>query len=159
LGVVGKMQTAFAAELEERFPRLQVLEADAVELDALLVWEQDVAVTVGAIQTHPSLKWVHMRWAGGPSAVVEAPGGWQGVLTNGSGAHGMAVAEYVAGVVLAHYKGFWAMRSAQERSEWLAEFKLRELRGSLVGIVGLGDLGSNIARVLRGFGVRLRGLR
>ena len=36
---------------------------------------------------------------------------------------------------------------------------MRELRGARVGIVGLGDLGGSIARVLRPFGVALRALR
>jgi phosphoglycerate dehydrogenase-like enzyme len=58
-----------------------------------------------------------------------------------------------------HYKRFHEMRAAQLRSTWLPEFKIRELRGQTVGIVGLGDLGLSIARVLRPFGVQLRGLR
>ena len=159
LGVVGKMQEAFARELAQRFPRLELAPASADDLDALLVWQQQVDDTVAAIGAHPRLRWVHLRWAGVPAAVVAALDGSETVLTNGSGAHGLAVAEYVVGVVLQHHKGFLTMHAAQARKEWLVDFKLRELRASLVGIVGLGDLGGSIARVLRGFGVRLRGLR
>jgi phosphoglycerate dehydrogenase-like enzyme len=79
-------------------------------------------------------------------------------LTNGSGAHGPAIGEYVVGVLMAHLKGFLTMHAAQQRSEWLVDFKLRELRGQRVGIVGLGDLGGSIARALEPFGVHRRAL-
>jgi phosphoglycerate dehydrogenase-like enzyme len=157
LGVVGLFGDPYATELTRRFPVVRVVDPNAC--DALVVWDLDVPAVVRAIERQPELAWVHMRWAGVPAAVLGALDGRPAVLTNGSGAHGLAVAEYVAGVILAHYKGLPEMYTAQQRSEWLPGFQLRELRGSTVGILGLGDLGLSIARALRGFGVRLRGLR
>jgi phosphoglycerate dehydrogenase-like enzyme len=124
-----------------------------------VVWRQDVDEAVRLIEQHPNLQWVHSRWAGVPPRVIAALGDRPIPLTNGSGAHGPAIGEYVVGVIMMHLKGFLAMHAAQMRSEWLPEFKLRELRGQRVGIVGLGDLGGSIARVLRPFGVHLRALR
>ena len=60
---------------------------------------------------------------------------------------------------MTHLKGFRSMHAAQSRSEWVHGFKLRELRGQQVGIIGLGDLGGSTARVLKPFGVHLRALR
>jgi phosphoglycerate dehydrogenase-like enzyme len=116
-------------------------------------------VIVDYVQRAPSLRWIHLRWAGVPSPVVDALAGRSTLLTNGSGAHGVPIAEYVAGVVLQHFKRFEEMRAAQAQARWLAGFTFRELRGSRVGIIGLGDLGRSIARVLAAFGVDLRGLR
>jgi phosphoglycerate dehydrogenase-like enzyme len=159
LGLVGDFASPYTEELARRYPTVELVPAADGDLDAMVLWEPDARAVQDGVARNQDLRWVHLRWAGVPAAVVKALTGHPAVLTNGSGAHGLAVAEYVAGVVLAHYKGFFEMRAAQQRSEWLPGFKLRELRGSLVGIVGLGDLGLNIARVLRGFGVRLRGLR
>jgi phosphoglycerate dehydrogenase-like enzyme len=156
LGVVGQLPEAYAAEIARRFPDVRVTDD---ELDALVVWELDVAATVRLVEQHPGLRWVHMRWAGVPEQILKALGERPIPLTNGSGAHGVAIGEYVVGVIMAHYKGFLTMRAAQLRSTWLPDFKIRELRGQNVGVVGLGDLGLSIARVLRPFGVRLRGLR
>lgn len=156
LGVVGRLPEPYAAEIARRFPDVQVTDRD---LDALVVWELDVAETVRMVEQHPRLGWVHMRWAGVPGQILKALGERPIPLTNGSGAHGVAIGEYVVGVVMNHYKRFHEMRGAQLRSTWLPEFKIRELRGQTVGIVGLGDLGLSIARVLRPFGVQLRGLR
>ncbi len=159
LGIVGEMAEPFAAQLARRFPEVSTVRADDGDLDALVMWQPHVDEVVAAVQRQPDLRWVHLRWAGVAAPVLDAMQGHQAVLTNGSGAHGLAVAEYVAGVVLAHYKRLHEMRAAQLRLEWLPDFKIRELRGSVVGVVGLGDLGLNVARVLRAFGVRLRGLR
>jgi len=157
MGVLGEMPTDYAAELHRRFDCLALTGVDDA-FDALVVWELDVPALVKLVEQHRALKWLHLRWAGVPRPVLQVVSE-QTLLTNGSGAHGPAIAEYVIGVMMAHYKGLFAMRSAQERGEWLREFRLRELRGQSVGIIGLGDLGLSIARVLRGFGVRLRGLR
>jgi phosphoglycerate dehydrogenase-like enzyme len=156
LGVVGRLPEPYAAEIARRFPDVRVTDE---RLDALVVWELDVEATVQAVEQHPRLGWVHMRWAGVPGQILKALGERPIPLTNGSGAHGMAIGEYVVGVVMNHYKRFHEMRAAQLRSEWIPEFKIRELRGQSVGIIGLGDLGLSIARVLRPFGVHLRGLR
>jgi phosphoglycerate dehydrogenase-like enzyme len=159
LGVVGTMAEPYSSELVARFPRIEAVPAGEGQLDAVVMWQLDARAVVDAVAGSRGVRWVHLRWAGVPAEVLEGLREHSAVLTNGSGAHGLAVAEYVALVVLAHYKGLRQLYGAQERSEWLGSYKLRELRGSSIGIVGLGDLGLSIARVLRGFGVRLRGLR
>ncbi|MDQ3809771.1 MAG: D-2-hydroxyacid dehydrogenase [Chloroflexota bacterium] len=159
LGIIGSLEDQYVAELGRRFPGVNVVPATAEDLGALVVWDQNVDATIRAIQQHPRLPWVHLRWAGVPEPVLDAVRTHPAELTNGSGAHGPAIAEYVAGVVLAHYKGLHVLRAAQTRAEWLADFRMRELRGQLVGVIGLGDLGLSIARALRPFGVELRGLR
>jgi phosphoglycerate dehydrogenase-like enzyme len=159
LGVLGELHAEYLAQLAERCPGALVRPADNADIDALVVWDLDVDVTVNLIERHPRLEWVHLRWAGVPHEVIEALRDRALPLTNGSGAHGLAIGEYVVGVILAHYKGFRRMYSAQLQSAWLPGFRIRELRGQRVGIVGMGDLGGSIARVLRPFGVWLRGLR
>ena len=127
--------------------------------DGLVAWAIDVDAIVAYLRRASRLRWVHVRWAGVPKPVLEALDGRETVLTNGSGAHGVAVAEYVLGVILQHFKRFETMRVAQLESRWLTKFSFRELRGSRAGIVGLGDLGGSIARALAAFDVELRGLR
>src|SRR5438270_6363057 len=84
LGVVGQMQPEFAAELAQRFPRLELVPASANDLDGLLVWQQQVDAIVAAIEANPRLRWVHLRWAGVPPPVVAALDGSDAALTNGS---------------------------------------------------------------------------
>jgi phosphoglycerate dehydrogenase-like enzyme len=154
LGVLGELPPEYAKQLGD----VEIVPGDAEQMDALIAWELDVPGILAGLDRQHQLRWIHLRWAGVPHQVVDAVRGRSTVLTNGSGAHGAAIAEYVLGVVLWHYKRFGDMRQAQTESKWLRNLQLREVRGSLVGIVGLGDLGRSTARALRGLGVRLRGL-
>jgi phosphoglycerate dehydrogenase-like enzyme len=154
LGILGQLPPEYAQQLGD----VEIVSGDAAYLNGLIAWELDVPGILAGLERQPDLPWVHLRWAGVPRAVVEAVRGTSTVLTNGSGAHGTAIAEYVLGVLLWHYKRFGDMRRAQTEATWLKNMQLRELRGSLVGVVGLGDLGRSTARALRGLGLRLRGL-
>ncbi len=128
------------------------------DLDLAFGWDPDVAGVLNLLAAQPKLPWVHMRWAGIPEELLVGMRPYPAVLTNGSGAHGPAMAESVAGMILAHYKQHASLRACQQRREW-APRHLAEVRGQTVGIVGLGDLGGATARLLKAFGARVFGLR
>jgi phosphoglycerate dehydrogenase-like enzyme len=133
--------------------------SDAEPIDAAFGWEPDVPGVLGLVRQHPSLPWVHMRWAGIPRALLDGLAPYPAtVLTNGSGAHGPAMAETVLGMILAQYKGHTTLRAAQARAEWSPR-PMKELRGRTAGVVGLGDLGGSIAQALSAFGVHVLGMR
>jgi phosphoglycerate dehydrogenase-like enzyme len=148
----------------ERADRIRAEDVDLVgdddprPVDAVFAWGPDVAPVLAALERQPDLRWVHLRWAGVPRALLDGLAPYPVVLTNGSGAHGPAMAESVLGMVLAHYKRHAELRASQARAEW-APRQLRELRGSTVGVVGLGDLGGSIAAAFAGLGAHVLGLR
>lgn len=131
---------------------------DAAQLDVAFGWDPDVPGVLRLLEAQPQLPWVHMRWAGIPEPLLVGMQPYRAILTNGSGAHGSAMAESVAGMILAHYKQYADLWACQQRVQW-APRHLTELRGRTIGIVGLGDLGGATARLLRAFGVRVLGLR
>ena len=156
LGLVGQLPDAYARHLRERFPEVEVVDE---ALDALLFWGRPIERVVEIVTRQPDLPWVHQRAAGVQPKLLEALSGHPTVLTKGTGAQGPAIGEYVAAVVLAFYKNLPGLFRLQQRCEWSADFSFRELAGQTVGIIGLGSAGCASARVLRGFGVQLRGLR
>jgi phosphoglycerate dehydrogenase-like enzyme len=129
------------------------------EVAALLAWEADVADLVAAIERHRTLSWVHTNAAGVHPSLIAALEGQAAVLTNGSGAQAAAIAEYVATALLAFVKRLREFDRLQRQAQWSPGFKVAELRGMTVGIVGLGNAGRAIAQLLRPFGVRLLGVR
>jgi phosphoglycerate dehydrogenase-like enzyme len=157
LGLVGQLPDDFARQLGERFPEVELAEDGRV--DALLFWGRPLDRVLDIIERQPDLAWVHQRAAQVQPQLLAALDGHRAILTNGVGAHGPAIGEYVAALVLAHYKRLPALYELQQRGEWSPDFAFRELAGQTVGILGLGSGGTSSARVLRGFGVRLRGLR
>jgi phosphoglycerate dehydrogenase-like enzyme len=157
LGVVGELPADFARRLAERFPDVELAENE--RLDALLFWGRPLERVLEIVERQPDLAWLHQRAAQVQPKLLAALEGHPTILTNGVGAQGPAIGEYVAAAVLAHYKRLPALFALQERCEWAPDFAFRELAGQTVGILGLGSGGTSTARVLRGFGVRLRGLR
>jgi phosphoglycerate dehydrogenase-like enzyme len=127
--------------------------------DCLFVSYGGVDEALATIERHPSLAWIHTRAAGVRSALLQACRDRGLTLTNGSGAHGSAIAEYVVCALLCLYKHVPELLDNQQRGVWPSNLWLDELRGKTVGILGLGALGRSCARLLSPFGTRLIGLR
>lgn len=79
-------------------------------------------------------------------------------VTSASGVHGPNVAEHVIGAILSFVRNFEQARHRQHRREW-RHFRVDELKGSTVTVVGLGPIGTAILHRLEGFGVDRIGAR
>ena len=104
------------------------------------------------VQQAEKLRWVQMTWAG--TDIYTRRTGFPGrvTLTNASGAFGRTISEYVLGGILTMYRNFPAYREQQKQAVWRTVGAERTLYGRTVLILGTGDLGSNVAKRLRGFG-------
>jgi len=80
------------------------------------------------------------------------------MLTSASGLHATPIGEYVLCVMLMFCKGAPRFVRAQERREWL-RFMPQELYGKTVGVVGLGHIGAEVARLAKAFGCRVLATR
>jgi phosphoglycerate dehydrogenase-like enzyme len=111
-----------------------------------------------ALQSHPELRWVHTVSAG-IDRLGEHFTGRPGVaLTTSAGVTAIPIAEFVVGCMLQHCKRYpeiWELQR-QRRFEQLA---LRELSDLKVVILGMGAIGTTIARLLQPFGCELIGAR
>lgn len=79
-------------------------------------------------------------------------------VTNASGVHGSNIAEYVTGSMIAMSQRFPRAWKQKQNAEWRA-YPTRELHGSTVSIVGLGEIGRTIADRLAAFGMETIGVR
>ena len=84
------------------------------------------------------------------------------VLTNGRGPdlvpHANAIADHVVRmmVVLAHrFNELWDEQKARRWNVWKFYHRQVELSGKTMGIIGLGSIGSTVARRTSGFGMRV----
>lgn len=111
------------------------------------------------VQQAEKLRWVQMTWAG--TDIYTRRTGFPGrvTLTNASGAFGRTISEYVLGGILTMYRNFPAYREQQKQAVWRTVGAERTLYGRTVLILGTGDLGSNVAKRLRGFGTVNIGVR
>jgi phosphoglycerate dehydrogenase-like enzyme len=78
------------------------------------------------------------------------------VFTTASGVHARPLAEFVVMAMLMHYKDALRVIRHQERKHW-ERYAGTDLPGRTLGIVGLGRVGGEIARMCRGLGMTVIG--
>ena len=103
------------------------------------------------------LKWLQVMGAGVDWALVpELPAGVQ--VTRVPGVFGPWMAEYVVGWCSWVTQRMRVYRDAQRQRRWLDHVLPDRLLGKTLTIVGLGDIGRDIARIARGLGMRVLGV-
>jgi phosphoglycerate dehydrogenase-like enzyme len=129
--------------------------------EVLFVWAQRRPVLADILaRDSAQLRWVHFRRVGIGASIVSLFETHPHIhLSNGSGASGIAVAEHALALLLALLKRLPELGERQREHDWAHEFTAAELRGRTACLVGLGDVGLSVARILRPFGVRLLGVR
>ncbi len=110
------------------------------------------------LEVAPRLKWIQLTSAGADrlldSGFIE--GGI--TVTTVSGLHATPIGEYVLCVMLMFAKGAPKFIRGQARREWV-RYLPQELRGKTVGIVGMGHIGAEVARLAKAFGCRVLATR
>lgn len=104
----------------------------------------------------PRVRWIQSTSAGVEKAIPFVPPGV--ALTNASGVHGPKGGEYAltALLMLNHRVPHFVTR--QRESRWDPAYSSR-IAGKTLVIVGLGSIGTAVARLARRFGLRVRGVR
>jgi phosphoglycerate dehydrogenase-like enzyme len=107
----------------------------------------------------PKLRWVHTFSAGVDRHVPELAQYERVVLTNNSGAYDVPIAEHVIAMIFAAAKRVGEHLAAQQRHEWQREMPHAEVREATLVILGMGSIGSELARLATGVGMRVIGVR
>lgn len=152
------------ASLRQEFPGATFVAAPDVatqrqefpDADAVISWPSREALPEAK-----QLKWVHCTSAGIEriKSVPELIEMDQVTLTNARGAHAGTIADHCFAFILALTRDIPALLGDQKERVWDRPARskgTRELSGSTLGIVGLGKIGSEIARRGVGFGMDIR---
>lgn len=117
---------------------------------------------LGLLARVPRLRWFQATSAGidrlDAAGLLPALKSRGITITNVSGLHATPIGEYVLGVMLMFAKGAHRFVRAQSRREWL-RYMPAELRGKTVGVVGMGAIGTEVARLAKAFGCRVLAIR
>jgi len=81
------------------------------------------------------------------------------LFSNATGAYGETIAEHVLTQLLILYKHGMAYFENQKSGRWHIEGRIKMIKGSVVTIVGFGDLGKNIATRIHALGAVVRGVK
>ena len=114
--------------------------------------------------TLPGLRWVHATSAGAGELVrragLDRAALDRVVVTTSSGVHAVPLAEFAVLGLLAIAKDLPGLATAQRARSWPTTRRpLRELRGQTLALVGLGEIGREVARLGKALGMRTVGVR
>ncbi len=135
--------------------------ASKEKLDALLA---DTKVIFGLrlpqniISRAPELKWTQLMSAGVDrfldTLMVQSPV----ILTNVSGIHATIIGEFVLGLMLMFAKNAPMHFQMKQEKQW-TRLPPSSLRSKTVGIVGLGSIGREVARLAKAVGMKVMATR
>lgn len=111
------------------------------------------------IRTMPALKWVQTPAAGVERLCADIYRNPDAVLTNCSGAFGVAISEYMLTGLLMLMRNMPAYMQNQRSRVWKCVGTCRSVFGSRITVVGMGDIGTKFAARAKAMGAYIRGVR
>ena len=108
--------------------------------------------------TLPNMRWFHSFSAGVDNAAFRMLLERGVILTNSSGTTSEPIAQYVLAMMLRIVKRMDAWAEAQRERRW-QPIETEELTGKTVGIVGVGHIGGEVARLAKAFRMNVIGCR
>ena len=106
----------------------------------------------------PRLRWVQSWGAGVEWMLTSDFAASPVILTNAQGIYATPIAEHVLAFLLHFARGLDRHVRHQPEHRW-QHAGVVELRGSTLGIIGLGGIGAEVARLAKGFGMRVIAIR
>ena len=127
------------------------------ELDALLAEAEVIyglRLPKSVIDRAPKLKWIQVMSAGVDRFLDDEFRKSSVIITNVSGIHATPIGEIVLGLMLMFAKQAPLCFQLKQEKRW-RRFMPKVLRSKTVGIVGLGNIGREVARLAKAFGMRV----
>lgn len=106
-----------------------------------------------------SLEWLQLSWAGVDAFVAPGVLADNVVLTNASGAYGLACSEHLLAQTFALIRNIPEYVRNQAQRTWKQNPNISSVEGSVVVCLGLGDIGGDYARKMKALGAYVIGVR
>jgi phosphoglycerate dehydrogenase-like enzyme len=159
----------FAERLRAEFPKIEVvrrddynqIEKELVDTDVLMSW----SLTPQQLAAAPKLRWIHSPAAAVHRLMIPELVRSNVVVTSARGLHGPVVAEHVIALMLALAKRLPSAMRYQAQKVWGQELmwgehpRPREIAGATLGLVGIGSIGLEVARLAKALGMKVLATR
>ena len=106
-----------------------------------------------------NLRLLQLTWAGADKYTRMENLPQSAVLANASGAFGTIIAEYAIGSLVALYRSFGRYWSNKQAHIWQKYDHAETISGKTALVLGMGDIGANVARRLKVFGAAVLGVK
>ncbi|MGQ9667095.1 MAG: NAD(P)-dependent oxidoreductase, partial [Anaerolineae bacterium] len=166
---LGRFSDAQLERLRAVSPRLSVEQIPTQDFASIgeALTRAEVLYTFGlppSLEQVPCLRWVQLSSAGAEHLAGHPVMSARHIhITTTSGIHAGPMAEYVMAVILAWARRLPTILELQRRREWPKGrwnvLRSLELRDAVLGIVGYGSIGREIARLASAFGMHILAMK
>ncbi len=113
----------------------------------------------GKLKEFKNLEWIQTA-AVGVDAFIKDGNLKEGViLTNAVDVHSIEVAEHLFAMIMSMTRKFYLYRDDQKEHLWTDEGMTKELTKLRVAVIGFGDIGKVLAKLLKGIGIHVIGVK
>lgn len=145
--------SALPAEIELTFTGEKGTDAPSTQHINILLADPDLLAP--CLDKFEKLKWVQSSWAG-VTPLISA-GRTNYCLTGLKGVFGDKMREYVFAYLLYFSRNINTFKQSQRQKQWLPP-SIDSLKRKQLGILGVGDIGAEIAKTAKHFGMQVKGL-
>lgn len=152
------LSDGFTQKLKNINPEIKVLsnlegselQSHLPEIDVWFGW-----INSKQLQAATKLQWVQCPSAGVESFPFDKMIEREILLTNAKGCYGPAIGDHTIGLLLTLTRKLVSQGHNMVRQQWSGERGMVEMKGKTMGIVGLGGIGSQIARRARALDMKV----
>jgi phosphoglycerate dehydrogenase-like enzyme len=150
--------------LAEEFPAFEFVEAqDPAVLDRCLA-RAEIAYglpPLSRLAEASALRWIQLISAGVPQELCPLAKARGLTVSNLAGLYGPSIAEHALALMIVLARNLHVAFRNQVQRRWDRDVAhgMRDLHGSTLGVLGLGNIGQNLARLARACGMRVVGCR
>jgi phosphoglycerate dehydrogenase-like enzyme len=160
---------SFSERLRREFPELDVVHLDNYDTLEREIADADIVISRGLkpaqVRATRQLKWIYSAAAAIHGLMIPEIVNSDIVVTSASWVHGPAVAEHALAMLTAVARRIDLAAKAQTRHHWqqeeiwVSQPGPREIAGATLLVVGLGHIGTPVARNAKALGMRVLAVR
>ena len=151
------------AWLQSAAPGVNLVGAPTADAAAAVVGDADAAIgfcSESLLTAGRALRWIQLPYAGAERCLrIPAIAEGDILVTNAQRVYGPEIAEHTMAMLLNFSRGLYRYRNAQDARRWerglVSEENLWELTGKTMLVVGLGGIGTEVARRAHAFGMEV----
>jgi phosphoglycerate dehydrogenase-like enzyme len=126
------------------------------DAEIILGWKKEVK---DILENSTSLKWVQ-TWSAGVNNLPLQTLNERGVMvTSANGVHAYPISETIFGLMLALTRNIHSYVRNQATKTWHHAGLRLEIHGKTIGIIGVGAIGKETAKIAKAFGMKVLGVR
>lgn len=161
--LIGRDDAELCRQTAAISPQIEVVSRAQIEKNPALLAQIEIAYDGlrGEDFTRATgLKWLQSAGAGVNNLPLQDLESRGVTVTNVSGIHAHCIAEHLFGMLLMATRSLDLALEAQKQAQWARrDWPTISLSGKTLGVLGTGEIGTQIARVGRAFGLKIIGLR